>query len=243
MKLKQLPDDFFVEELTRPCRRRLGGEFTFYRLDRKSAGYAGCHHGDPQTLEARSGPVFFRRTQRPARAHTVQYLTILHGPLRSAATQRRRCIWSAWGLFNSRIRHSTFAVIDFRLVVRNLSDQQTEQRPKRLDEIRQAGVSQLFSTDQRHGSVSGGSFIGKAAWFWENLSKHYGWPGNAYEFDRAASEARKNHPPDPTGSDWATCHERGCGRGMREILSNICFGTQMTFGEPFARLRPELRKG
>ena len=80
MKLKQLPDDFYVEERTdvTPAER---GPFALYRLEKR-----GWTTPDALAALRRRWEMEPRRLSygglKDRHAHTVQYLTILHGPRR-----------------------------------------------------------------------------------------------------------------------------------------------------------------
>ena len=78
MKLKQLPEDFFVEELTDAQPGDIG-DFAFYRLEKR--GWT-----TPDALQAirHRWHLDLRRFSfgglKDRHAHTVQYLTIWRGP-------------------------------------------------------------------------------------------------------------------------------------------------------------------
>src|SRR5436853_6997118 len=80
MKIKQLPEDFLVEELTDVV-AGTEGPFALYTLEKK--GWA-----TPDALQAvrRRWKIDLRRVSygglKDRHAHTLQYVTILHGPRR-----------------------------------------------------------------------------------------------------------------------------------------------------------------
>ncbi len=80
MKLKQLPDDFFVEEATdvSPAEK---GPFALYRLEKR-----GWSTPDALSALRRRWRIEARRVSygglKDRHAWTIQYLTIFHGPAR-----------------------------------------------------------------------------------------------------------------------------------------------------------------
>src|SRR5262245_54377090 len=80
MKLKQSPEDFRVEELT-DVQPGEGGNFAFYRLEKR-----GWTTLDAVQAIRRRWKLDQRRLSfgglKDRHAHTVQYLTIFHGPRR-----------------------------------------------------------------------------------------------------------------------------------------------------------------
>src|SRR5215813_13351702 len=81
MKLKQRPEDFRVEELTAATAGE-AGEFAFYRLEKR-----GWTTPDALAPVRRRWQLDHRRLSygglKDRHAHTVQYLTIFHGPRRN----------------------------------------------------------------------------------------------------------------------------------------------------------------
>src|SRR5437870_9454699 len=86
MKLKQLPDDFFVEEITdvAPADK---GPFALYRLEKR-----GWSTPDALAIIRRRWHIEPRRLSygglKDRHAATVQYLTIFHGPGRGLHHQQ-----------------------------------------------------------------------------------------------------------------------------------------------------------
>src|SRR2546422_11075816 len=85
MKLKQLPDDFQVEEVTQVV-PSMHGAFAFYRLEKR-----GWTTPDALALVRRRWKIEPRRLSygglKDRHAATVQYLTIFHGPRRNFSQQ------------------------------------------------------------------------------------------------------------------------------------------------------------
>src|SRR5579862_5268313 len=85
MKLKQIPEDFFVEELTDVEPGPLG-EFSLYRLEKR-----GWTTPDAVQIIRRRWKMDWRRISfgglKDRHAHTVQFLTIRRGPQRRLTQQ------------------------------------------------------------------------------------------------------------------------------------------------------------
>jgi tRNA pseudouridine13 synthase len=235
MKLKQLPEDFFVEELTE---RQAGteGEFGLYRLEK-----SGWTTPDAlQTIRRRwkldLGRISYGGL-KDRHAHTVQYFTIRRGPHRQLTHQKIHVdyLGRVKEPFTSRdIRGNRF-----RLVVRALDEPSMEHAIQSLGEVRRDGVPNYFD-DQRFGSVSsGGQFVGKALAvgnFEDALRLALAGP---YRFDRAAQKHEKAVLLAHWG-DWAVCKAH-LPRGHARLLVDYLLHHPGDFRGGIARLRPELR--
>jgi tRNA pseudouridine13 synthase len=157
LKIKRLPEDFQVEELTATTAG--GGPFALYRLTKRSIG-------TPEVIAE-----VVRRWKLPRHrisygglkdkhAVTVQFVTVLNGP-------RRHLGQTSFELNYAGQRDKPFTPQDisgnrFRLVVRDLSSKALDGALEALPEIQTAGLPNYFD-DQRFGSVgSSGEFIAKS---------------------------------------------------------------------------------
>jgi len=146
MKLKSLPEDFVVEELTDfPCR---GGDQAFYRLEKRSLG-------TPEAVGAIAARWNLSRRQiaygglKDRHAHTLQYLTIQRGPARDL--EERSFQLSYLGQADRPYGPKEILGNRFQIVLRSIdaSNQPTlESKLKRLSE----GWINYFD-DQRFGSL------------------------------------------------------------------------------------------
>jgi tRNA pseudouridine13 synthase len=158
MKLKRQPEDFQVEELPIVA----GGDrgrFTFYRLTKRGLG----------TLEAieaisRRWNLAGRRIRhgglKDRYALTVQYLTILDGPIR--ALHETSFDLEPQGRLAHPYGPAHFRGNRFSLVLRDLSSEALARAERAVGELPRDGLPNYFD-DQRFGSVGfDGEFIAQA---------------------------------------------------------------------------------
>ncbi|MBL8822327.1 MAG: tRNA pseudouridine(13) synthase TruD [Planctomycetia bacterium] len=149
MKIKCKPDDFRVEELT-TCEAGSVGEFTYYQLEKRSIG-------TPEALKQLC--TAWRVDQKRVRygglkdrhAHTMQYLTIEHGPQRDYQDQliSVRCLGKLQEPFGPQSFHGNH----FTIVMRDVSKEEYPLIMHELEAINQTLIGNYFD-DQRFGSVS-----------------------------------------------------------------------------------------
>jgi tRNA pseudouridine13 synthase len=234
MKVKQTPDDFCVEELT-DIHPGATGSFALYRLEKR--GWT-----TPDALQAirRRWKIDLRRLSagglKDRHAHTVQYLTIHHGPERRLTHQGIRLdyLGKVAAPYSSRdIRGNRF-----QLVLRSLGESDLEHAAAALPEVERDGVPNYFD-DQRFGSVSSGEFVAKALVlgdFEKALRLALAAP---YEYDRAAQKQEKALLNAHWG-DWQALKEK-LPRSHARSLVDYLVHHPSDFRGAVARLRPELR--
>jgi tRNA pseudouridine13 synthase len=234
MKLKQLPDDFYVEELT-DLQPSAAGPFTLYRLEKR-----GWTTPDALQVIRRRWRIELGRVSsgglKDRHAHTIQYLTIRHGPERRLTHQgiSLECLGKVSQSYSSRdIRANRF-----RLVLRLLANADIARAEEALNEVRRDGVPNYFD-DQRFASVSGGEFMAKALVVGDFEGALRLALTGQYEHDRAAQKKEKAILRACWG-DWASSKQQlppGHARDLVDYLS--CHPGD--FKGAIARLRPELR--
>src|SRR5438445_4821896 len=238
MKIKQLPDDFLVEELTDVV-AGAEGPFALYALEKK--GWA-----TPDALQAvrRRWKIDLHRVSygglKDRHAHTLQYLSILHGPRRGLKHHaiKVQYLGQVTGPFTSKeIRANRF-----RLTLRDLSPDALEKALAALAEVARTGLPNYFD-DQRFGSVSGAGeaeeFVARLlvlGRFEDALRQALLAP---YEFDRVEQKKEKSVLRACWG-DWPACKER-LPRGHARSLADYLVHHPGDFRGAVARLRPELR--
>lgn len=233
MKIKQLPDDFQVEERTdiQPST----GDFALYRLEK--TGW---------TTHDALGVVRRRWKVRPERvcyggmkdrhARTSQHITILHGPRRGLAQQRIRLTYL--GQVPHAFSSSDIRANRFRIAVRAMTEQGIAAAQRELPEVQRDGLPNYFD-DQRFGSVTpaGGEFVA------QHLIRHDFEKAlqlaltGSYEHDRADAKREKKILRDHWG-DWPACKSllpRGVARRPIEYLDSH----PTDFRGAFERLSPE----
>ena len=235
MKLKRQPEDFRVEELpiVRPLDR---GRFGFYRLTKRGLG----------TLEAiefirrrwnLSGQQIAYGGLKDRHAVTVQYLTILDGPMQ--ALREQSFDLEPIGRLAAPYGPNGFRGNRFVVTLRDLSREAADKAVAALEEVPRDGLPNYFD-DQRFGSVGfDGGFIAHA-WL---LGKHE----EAFRLavaeptpmDRPETKAEKQILRDHW-ADWAAA-KAALGRSHARSLVTYLVDHPTDFKGAFARVRRELR--
>jgi tRNA pseudouridine13 synthase len=153
MKLKQRPEDFRVEEFPLARLDPAAGAFAFYRLEKR--GWA-----TPDALAAvrRRWKIDHRRLSygglKDRHAHTIQYLTIHHGPERDLSHTGFTVTYL--GRVGEPYTSEQVRANGFALTLRSLSDAALQLAQAALPQLADVGVANYFD-DQRFGSVGDGS--------------------------------------------------------------------------------------
>jgi tRNA pseudouridine13 synthase len=235
MKVKQLPEDFQVEELTDLVPTG-SGPFALYRLEKR-----GWTTPDALRVIRQRWQLDRRRLSygglKDRHARTVQHLTILHGPRRQLSQEgiTLKYLGQVAEPFTSRAIRAN----RFQIVLRSLSEQEATHAVEALEEVRRQGVPNYFD-DQRFGSVSrGGDFVGRAmiqGRYEDALRLALASP---YEHDRAAQKKEKAILRQHWG-DWPACKAllpRGHSRSLVSYLADH----PTDFRGTLERVRPELQ--
>jgi tRNA pseudouridine13 synthase len=235
MKLKQQPDDFFVEELTdvKPAEK---GAFSLYRLEK-----TGWSTPDAVAAIRRRWDIDLHRLSygglKDRHAHTIQYFTILHGPRRNLTHHQVTVeyLGQAHAPFSSR----DIKTNAFRMVLRDVGTHLLNGISSAVEEVRAYGVPNYFD-DQRFGSVEeGGEFIGRLLVrgdFEQALRLAL---AGSYEYDRA-EQKREKATLLAHWRDWKVCKEK-LPRGHARSLVDYLVSHPEDFRGAVKRLRPELR--
>jgi tRNA pseudouridine13 synthase len=235
MKLKRQPEDFLVEEV--PLVVGGGkGRFVFYRLTKRGLGTL-------EALEAvrRRFNVSANRIQygglKDRHAETVQYLTILDGPMRSL--RETSFTLEPIGRLTHPYGPAHFRGNRFQVVLRDLSDEAAERGAAALVQIPRDGLPNYFD-DQRFGSVGlGGGFVAEA-WM-RGDSERALWLAIAEPNPSDRPEARdekavlRDH-----WCRWALAKAQ-LGRSHARSLVTYLVDHPTDFRGAFARVRRELR--
>jgi tRNA pseudouridine13 synthase len=235
MKLKQHPDDFQVEERSEVTTTGQG-PFALYRLEKR-----GWSTPDALAAVRRRWKIELRRLSygglKDRHAHTVQYLTIFHGPRRGL--HHHGVTVEYLGQVVAPYTARDIRANAFRLTVRDLSRAALTHAQQALEEVRADGVPNYFD-DQRFGSVGqGGEYIGRLlvqGRFEDALRQALVAP---YEHDRAAQKQEKAILRRLWG-DWSACKAQ-LPRGHARSLVDYLVTHPSDFRGAVARLRPELR--
>ena len=236
MKLKQLPDDFHVEEMTdvAPAER---GPFALYRMEKR-----GWSTPDALAAVRRRWGLEPNRISygglKDRHAWTVQYLTIFHGPRRGLHHHDITLTHLGWT--DAPYTSQSIRCNRFRLTLRDLSAEDVERATAALVRVTADGLPNYFD-DQRFGSVAGegGEFIARLlvrGRFEEALRLALTAP---YEFDRGPQKKEKALLAERWG-DWAALKDK-LPRGHARSLVDYLRVHPADFRGAVARLRPELR--
>jgi tRNA pseudouridine13 synthase len=231
MKLKQQPEDFQVEELTDVVPGDQGA-FALYRMEKR--GWA-----TPDALQAirRRWRLDLRRVSygglKDRHAHTVQYITIFHGP-------RRRLTHHAihleyLGQMNAPYSSHDIRANRFQLILRDLAANDVATIRSALEEVSRVGLPNYFD-DQRFGSIGKQSeFVARLmvlGRYEDALRQALAGP---YEHDRAAQKREKALLREHW-RDWPRCKEL-----LPRSLVDYLVSHPDDFRGALARLRPDLR--
>jgi tRNA pseudouridine13 synthase len=235
MKLKQLPEDFRVEELT-DATAGPTGEYAFYRLDK-----TGWTTPDALAAVRRRWQIDFRRLSygglKDRHAVTSQHLTIAGGPKRDLTHERVAVTYlgqRAEPFTAADIRANRFAV-----TLRSLDAAAAGRAEAALRELADTGVPNYFD-DQRFGSVGeGGEFVAKEMVFGRFERALWLALAAPYEFDRADAKREKATLRDLWGK-WPECQAR-LPKGHARSLVSYLAAHPTDFKGAVARLRPELQ--
>jgi tRNA pseudouridine13 synthase len=235
MKLKQIPEDFEVEELP-SLQPGDHGTFSCYRLEKK-----GWTTPDALAAVRRRWKIEHRRLSygglKDRHAHTFQFFTIFHGPRRNL--QHHNITVTYLGQLAEAYRSQHIAANRFRIVLRALDRRIVERLPKALEQVREIGLPNYFD-DQRFGSVGGDQeFVARLlvlGRFEDALRQALTAP---YEFDNAEQKREKAILREHW-HDWETCMNR-LPRGHARILVSYLVSRPDDFRGAVARLPPDLR--
>jgi tRNA pseudouridine13 synthase len=235
MKIKQVPEDFIVEELT-DLAATDRGQFALYRLDK--IGWT-----TPDALQAirRRWDIDWRRLSygglKDRHAKTTQHLTIFRGPTRNLEHERIALTYLgrvAVPFTANHIRANRFTV-----TLRAVPSAELPRMRAALAEVADAGVPNYFD-DQRFGSVGDSrEFVAKEMIrgnFEAALKLALAAP---YEYDRAEQKREKATLRDHWG-DWPACKAK-LPRGHARSLVDYLVTHQTDFRGAVARLKPELQ--
>jgi tRNA pseudouridine13 synthase len=235
MKLKRLPEDFQVEELT-SVTPSAHGRFTLYRLTKRGIGTIEaieviCRRWNLSTRQVDYGGLKDRH------AVTIQYLTIALGPRQ--AIHERGFDLEPLGQLAHPYGPQHLLGNRFHLVLRDLSADTAAAAQEALGDVAASGLPNYFD-DQRFGSVgSSGQFIAHA---WLRGEHEIALKLALVEpnpFDRSGAKAQKTILRDCWGQ-WAEAKSRLERSSTRSIVTYLV-DHPTDFRGAFARMKRELR--
>jgi len=235
MKLKQIPEDFRVEELTEVVPGP-NGEFALYRLEK-----VNWTTPDALQIVSRQWNVPWNAIGygglKDRHAETVQYVSIYRGPRRNLDQERMRLFYL--GQIREQFDSKAISANRFRVVLRSLTSAEVPEIQSAIAGVSNAGVPNYFD-DQRFGSVGAdGRFIGRELVFGryeEGLKMALAAP---YEYDRADAKEEKRILLEHW-NDWPVCKSK-LQRGHARSLVDYLIHHPTDFKGAIERLRPELQ--
>ena len=236
MKLKQQPEDFQVEEISRVV-AGAEGPFAFYRLEKR-----GWTTPDAVAVVRRRWGVEPQRISygglKDRHARTVQYLTIFHGPRRGLKQQDIHVEYL--GQVEAAYASSDIDRNHFQLTVRDLEADARQGLEAELALLSVEGVPNYFD-DQRFGSVAGieGEFIARLLVKGRCEGALRLALVAPYEHDRAAQKSEKRLLEAHWG-DWATLTRKLAPGDTWRLIEYLRVRADDYRGA-LAQLRPDLR--
>jgi len=236
MKVKQLPDDFRVEELSSILPGE-HGPFALYRLDKR-----GWTTPDALTLVRRRWEIVPERLSygglKDKHAATRQFFSIFRGPRRNLQQQGVEVRYL--GQVEQAYTSEAIRANRFLITLRALTPEEAVRAAAEIPGIERVGLPNYFD-DQRFGSVTGpgGEFIARllvGRRFEDALRLALTGP---YEFDNAEARGEKAMLTRLWG-DWPAARDR-LPRGHARSLVDYLVHHPGDFRGAVVRLRPELR--
>jgi tRNA pseudouridine13 synthase len=235
MKLKQIPSDFRVEELTNLSPGETG-PFAFYLLDK-----INWTTPDALNLVRKRWKVPFTRLAfgglKDRHASTSQFVSIFRGPQRNFTHPGVSLIYK--GQIELPFSSADIKANRFSLTLRSMSEAAVVQARSSLPELARVGVPNYFD-DQRFGSVAHeNQFVAK-----EMVLGRYEQAlklalASPYEHDRAAMKDEKAILKAHWGN-WSACKD-ALPRGHARLLVDYLLHHPDDYRGALGRLKPELR--
>ncbi|QDU39967.1 tRNA pseudouridine synthase D [Maioricimonas rarisocia] len=235
MKLKQVPEDFLVDELSNRQPSK-SGTFSLYRLTKQSLG-------TPEAVDRIARAWKIPRKQiswgglKDRHAITTQMLTIQKGPARDL--ERDGVQLEFLGLTGKPFTASDLKGNRFCITLRALDADRAERAVTELKTLARNGVPNYFD-DQRFGSVgNSGEFVARS-WIAGDYERAL-WLALAdpHPFDRSAEKKQKTILRDHWG-DWTTCKQELDRSHRRSVITYLC-DHPTGFRKAFALIRPDMR--
>ena len=213
MKLKRLPEDFQVEELTQF--ETSGGPFALYRLTKRSMGTPEVVQEILQRWKLPRDRVSYGGL-KDKHALTTQFLTVFQGPRRDLREQAFELVYMGQG--SRPFTPQDIAGNRFLVTLRSLQTQAVEPIVEAIRQVKLFGIPNYFD-DQRFGSVGfSGEFVAQP-WclgdyertLWLALADP-----NAH--DRPDERAEKQILRDNWGN-WNACKQKLSQSNRRSIIT------------------------
>lgn len=239
MKLRRLPEDFQVEELTH--RHPGKGPFALYRLTKTSIG-------TPEAIASLSERLKVPRRRisygglKDKHAITIQYVTIHQGP---RTDFRQKSFHLEYiGQTNEPFTPADIEGNRFRLVLRDMTRADAEAALNAVEEIRQEGLPNYFD-NQRFGSLGvSGEWIAHA-WCEGNFERALWLALADFSENDPSEERRQKQILRDLWGKWPEC-KKALGKSHRRSIvtylsDKVEAGRPADFRGAFARISVDLR--
>lgn len=234
MKLKCIPEDFIVEEMTR--RTSSDGPFCLYELQKRSIGTP-----DALSIVRRNWNLAAQQLShgglKDRHAQTKQFISIRNGPhsdLDHELFQLRYLGQTRQAYGAADIQGNRFA-----LTLRSMTHQETQRLQARIPAVSQNGFPNYFDS-QRFGSLGVSKEFVAAAWCLKNYERAT-WLAMAEHnsHDDAAEREQKQILRDNWG-DWNNCKQQ-LSRSHRRSIVTYLVDHPDGFRKAFALINSDLR--
>jgi tRNA pseudouridine13 synthase len=235
MKVKRLPEDFRVEELTTAVASERG-RYMFYRLSKRGIGTIEAVDAICRRWNLPRGRVAYGGL-KDRHAETIQYLTIFEGPTHPIDEPNLKL--EPLGKLERAYGPNDFTGNRFSVVLRDLTPAAAAEAARQLEAAGRDGVPNYFD-DQRFGSVGfSGEFIGHA-WLAGDHEKALRLAmAEPNPFDRPDTKARKAALREHWG-DWATA-KGALDRSSERSIVTYLVDHPTDHAGAFARMKRDLR--
>lgn len=234
MKLKSLPDDFRVEEVTgvRPSR----GPFALYRLNKRGIGTPEAVSAILQDWNLPRRALSYGGL-KDRHAVTTQYLTIHNGPNQSHEDRSYRLEYL--GQCPHEYHAQDIQANRFEICLRNLSQEEHASIQQRCELIKQQGIVNYFD-DQRFGSLGYSGELIAVPWCLGNYERAL-FLAMAEEnpHDRGREKEQKQLMREHWG-DWLLLKER-LDRSHRRSVVTFLVDHPTNFKRAVALIRQDMR--
>ncbi len=235
MKLKCLPEDFRVEEVSL-VRADGAGRYTFYRLTKQDLGTIEAVEAICRRWNLASRRVSYAGL-KDRHARTVQYLTIADGPRRSINTTKFDL--EPIGRLDHAYTSRDLGGNRFELVLRGMTEGEIARALAEIETIPRVGLPNYFD-DQRFGSVGySGDFVAHAWLLGQHERALRLALAEPNPYDRAAVKSEKALLRSHWGN-WTEAKALLPRSSARSIVTYLV-DHPTDFRGAFARLRRELR--
>ncbi|WP_337177130.1 tRNA pseudouridine(13) synthase TruD [Paludisphaera sp.] len=235
MKVKRLPEDFRVEEMTTAVGSDRG-RYTLYRLSKRGIGTIEAVDAICRRWNLPRGRVAYGGL-KDRHAETIQYLTIFDGPGRPVEEPNLKL--EPLGRVERAYGPNDFTGNRFGVLLRDMTPEAAAEAARRLEDAGRDGVPNYFD-DQRFGSVGfSGEFIGHA-WLVGDYEKALRLAmAEPNPFDRPDTKARKAALREHWG-DWAAA-KAALDRSSERSIVTYLVDHPTDHAGAFARLKRDLR--